>query len=83
MHNVILLSSDATTKQRLTRQMASQLLHHGLARVTQFYPYTLQLKGDKPFPLEPFSEVVIKPDSPLNMPPLSAKKRLKNLEEVV
>ena len=82
MHNVILLSPDATMAQRLSRERASELLHLGLARITKFYPYTLQLKGDKGAQSDPFSEGVT-PKGPINRPPLSAKVRLKMLEEVV
>lgn len=82
MHNVILISSDATMRTRCTNQKASQLLHQGLARITKLYPYTLQLKGNKSSGLDSSSSV-INSLNPSNMPPLSAKKRLKSLEEVV
>lgn len=44
MSKVTLLSIDSSKIQHCTIRFANQLLHHGLARIVKFYPYTLQLK---------------------------------------
>ncbi len=82
MHNIILLSDDAKYQKQCTQAMAQQLLHHGLARITKFYPYTLQLKQKPQDPKEPFGEAVL-PRSPLGNPPMNAKRIKLCLEEVV
>ncbi len=45
MHSAILLSPDAQVRQPCSPVVAGQLLRLGLAKITKFYPYTLQLKG--------------------------------------
>lgn len=81
MHNVTVISFDAKREQRCSRKLAQQLLHHGLATIVKFYPYTLRLKG-KPFnPNDPFAEEAQGPSHPQLNPP--ASKRLKLFSEDV
>lgn len=48
MRNIQLLSATENLVSQLTFEEASHILHHGLARIVKFYPYTLQLKENNP-----------------------------------
>lgn len=48
MHNAILLSSNHEFSQPCSIILAQQLLRQGLAKIVQFYPLTVQFKGEKP-----------------------------------
>jgi|GEM_PF-6257368 len=48
MHNAILLSSNHEFSQPCSLVLAQQLLRQGLAKIVQFYPLTVQFKGEKP-----------------------------------
>ncbi|MBS0286186.1 MAG: hypothetical protein JSR17_02755 [Proteobacteria bacterium] len=84
MHNVILLSHDAKKELHCSRSLASHLLHQGLAKITKFYPYTLQLKSPKPFdPFDEDKESVFSPNIPRNNPPRVMKRQVRVQEEVL
>jgi hypothetical protein len=81
MHNVILISNDDIAHQSCSIKMAQQLLHHGLASIVKFYPYTLKLK--KPFqPKDPFEGAYI-PEGPCGMPPALSKQMKLRKEEAI
>jgi hypothetical protein len=48
MHSAILLSSNHEFSQPCSIVLAQQLLRQGLAKIVQFYPLTVQFKGEKP-----------------------------------
>lgn len=48
MHNAILVSSNNEFRQPCHFRLAQQLLRQGLAKIVQYYPLTIQFKGDKP-----------------------------------
>ncbi len=48
MHNAILLSSNHEFSQPCSIVLAQQLLRQGLAKIVQYYPLTVQFKGEKP-----------------------------------
>lgn len=79
MHHITLISFDAKFKQRCSAKLAQQLLHHGLATIVKFYPYTLRLKG-KPFNPNDFFAGEVQPSPNPNVNP-PAKKRLKLFSE--
>lgn len=48
MHSAILLSSNHEFSQPCSIILAQQLLRQGLAKIVQFYPLTVQFKGERP-----------------------------------
>lgn len=80
MRNVILISHDDIA-QRCSIKMAQQLLHHGLASIVKFYPYTLKLKKRFP-PKDPFQGAYL-PEVPSGQPPALVKQMKLRIEEVI
>lgn len=80
MRNVILISND-NEAQSCSNKMAQQLLHHGLAYIVKFYPYTLKLKKRFP-PKDPFQGAFL-PESPCGKPPALVKQMKLRIEEVI
>lgn len=72
MRNVILISNDDNTHQRCSIKMAQQLLHHGLASIVKFYPFTLKLK--RPFQPRGPDESSETPFHPCGTPPTLVKR---------